>query len=146
MYLFRVLLNSYVLVKVEEHIDAQMENVSGGNRGGVSSLAPRQWRWWASGWCGCSIGWWGPPGGSSGARAARWPPWGESGSAATRPGSASCPWRRPGAPSSSQGAAPPGGAPYSGAGGETRRGREEVRGSVCVAYREQNTTSGTLLL
>lgn len=43
-----LLLNSYVLVKVEEHIDAQLEIVSSGHQGGLSplllkELAPRQW-------------------------------------------------------------------------------------------------------
>lgn len=51
-----------VLVNVKEQIDAQEENVSKGNRGGLSPLllwevAPRQWWWLAFGWYGCSIGW-----------------------------------------------------------------------------------------
>lgn len=108
-----------------------MEAVSGrkslfGRQGSLTTLllrelALRQW-WWAFGWYGCSIGWWEPPGGSSGVHAARWPPWGESGSAGIQPDKASCPWRLLEAPSSSLGAALPGGGPCSATAGE-KRGR-----------------------
>lgn len=108
-------------------------------------LVFRQW-WWAFGWCGCSTGWWEPPGGPSGAHAAQWPPWGASGWAGTRPGRASCPWRPLGAPSSSLGAAPPGDAPCSATGGQVKDVMRQEATGVQVSHWEQNTMSGTLLM
>lgn len=102
--------------------------------GGEGRGATRQW-WWAFGWYGCSIGWWEPPGGSSGVRAARWPPWGVSGSAGIRQGKASCPWRLLEALSSSLGAVLPGDARCSAAATEKWR---EVRESVCPLQRARH--------